>query len=340
MSRFRRRGLAAASRVSYMAARRLPGGSRRRVAWLNDRFLLAVARSAAVASRSRSGRCGVVLLYHRITDASPIRPSLVPTVGASDFERQLEVLAGSYWVVPLDDLVAAVEQRRPGDPVPLAITFDDDLPEHLRVAAPRLEAAGLTATFFLCGASLREPHRFWWEALEEAAGLGVELPALLHGDLEISAHASLEEVAERIKSASSSARARVEARLAAALAEPQHEVLDAPQTGALARRFTIGFHTRWHPFLPSLDDAELQAALREGRAELEAVTGAPLRAIAYPHGGIDARVPGAARDAGFALGVTTDSRRVGADAMRIGRVEPGAVAVGRFQIEIERALAG
>lgn len=330
--------MSAAVRAAELVLRRPPGRSRR-VARTIDRAFDALARSAAISSRSRSGTRGVVLLYHRVTDGSLGGPSLVPTVAAADFERQLQILADAYRVVALEDLAAAIEQRRAGDPVPIAITFDDDLPEHLRVAAPRLEAAGLTATFFLCGASLQGPHRYWWEALEEAAGLEIDLPLLLGGDLDIPPHASLEEVAELVKWASPAVRVRVEACLAAALPPARREALDGPQMGELARRFAVGFHTRWHPLLPTLDDAELHAALREGREELEAATGASLRTIAYPHGGTDARVPGAARDAGFVLGVTTASIPVGSDMMQIGRVEPGPVPVGRFRIEIERALA-
>ena len=60
----------------------------------------------------------------------------------------------------------------------MAITFDDDLPEHVRDALPALRAADLPATFFLNGASLHSPHAFWWEELQQAVDgkLLTELP--------------------------------------------------------------------------------------------------------------------------------------------------------------------
>jgi hypothetical protein len=66
--------------------------------------------------------------------------------------------------------------------------------------------------------------------------------------------------------------------------------------------------------------------------------GRPLTAIAYPHGGVDERVGPAARAAGFAVGVTTDAVAAGDDVLTTGRVEPGAVPLGRFWWRIERAL--
>jgi glycosyltransferase involved in cell wall biosynthesis len=64
----------------------------------------------------------------------------------------------------------------------------------------------------------------------------------------------------------------------------------------------IGSHTRTHPRLTELDDAELAAELEGSRAELSERLGAPPAAIAYPYGDVDDRVAAAARAAGYRAG--------------------------------------
>src|ERR671921_92824 len=84
-----------------------------------------------VLARASRRRLGVVLLYHRVTEADAPPGRLVPTVRARDFERQLRLLRAWYRVVPLEELLGAVRRRRRGGRIPVALTFDDDLPEHL-----------------------------------------------------------------------------------------------------------------------------------------------------------------------------------------------------------------
>lgn len=291
------------------------------------------------ASRLRSRKQGVVLLYHRVTDREPVNGRLVPTVRAKDFERQLGLLRRCYQVVALEDILKMVCERRRGERIPVAITFDDDLPEHVRVAAPRLRAAGLRGTFFLCGASLDGPTVFWWERLERAIDRGVDVRTLLTRELPAAAVASgTAEIAEQIKRFDPERRKRVEAVLEQASPSGPEEFLGPRGVGELARDFRVGFHTRAHEFLPALDDARLARALREGRDALEAAAGQPVRAIAYPHGGIDERVPREARAAGFQLGLTTEPTGVGENPMLIGRVEPAPAPLGLYWLRVELAL--
>jgi peptidoglycan/xylan/chitin deacetylase (PgdA/CDA1 family) len=262
----------------------------------------------------------------------------VPTVRAKDFERQLALLRRCYQVVALDDMLETIRERRRGGRIPVAITFDDDLPEHLRVVAPRLRTAGLPGTFFLCGASLAAPKMFWWERMERAVDRGLDVEALLRAELQAPSGGGMEQLADQIKRSDRERRERVEAVLEQAVPGDRDEFLGTREIDELAREFRVGFHTRAHEYLPALDDARLASALREGRAELEAATGQRLRAIAYPHGGIDERVTREARAAGFELGLTTEASRVGDDPMLVGRVEPAPASLGLFWLRVERAL--
>jgi peptidoglycan/xylan/chitin deacetylase (PgdA/CDA1 family) len=64
----------------------------------------------------------------------------------------------------------------------------------------------------------------------------------------------------------------------------------------------IGSHSRSHPRLTGLDDAQLTAELTESRSECERALGRPCTSIAYPYGDVDARVVAAAARAGYRAG--------------------------------------
>lgn len=65
----------------------------------------------------------------------------------------------------------------------------------------------------------------------------------------------------------------------------------------------VGSHTVTHPLLTELPDPTLVDELRRSRETIAARLGA-CETIAYPYGVADARVAGAARDAGYLAGVT------------------------------------
>ncbi len=137
-------------------------------------------RLARYALLRLSGRrAGLALVYHKLGDPpGDPRRELVPALSPRLFEAQLGHLARLYRVVPCRELQEAVAARRRGQRFPVAITFDDDLASHAGHALPALRAAGLPATFFLSGASLESPHRFWWERLQAAVDGGRDVSVL------------------------------------------------------------------------------------------------------------------------------------------------------------------
>lgn len=95
------------------------------------------------------------------------------------------------------------------------------------------------------------------------------------------------------------------------------EMLEARAAG-----LTIDAHTRTHPSLPACDDAALAAEVAGCRADLEDLTGEPVRTLAYPQGHHDARVRAAARDAGYDAAFTFLNGRIqpGDDPLRLPRL--------------------
>jgi peptidoglycan/xylan/chitin deacetylase (PgdA/CDA1 family) len=98
----------------------------------------------------------------------------------------------------------------------------------------------------------------------------------------------------------------------------------------------IGFHTRRHDRLTSIDDGAVDAAFADGRAELEALAGERLVLVAYPHGRGDERVAASARRAGFAQGFTGVARAVlpADDPLLLGRVAPTHHSAGALVLQV------
>jgi len=74
--------------------------------------------------------------------------------------------------------------------------------------------------------------------------------------------------------------------------------------GLAADGWEVGSHTRSHPRLSQLGDAEIFVELSESRMECEERMGVPCRSIAYPYSDYDERVVRLAGEAGYRFGAT------------------------------------
>jgi peptidoglycan/xylan/chitin deacetylase (PgdA/CDA1 family) len=335
------RGRRRVASAGLAAARRL-----RRV------LLHARTRAGELRVRWSARQVALALVLHGVGPPAgrPDRALLAP-LAADRFARHLDYLQRRYRIVPAATLAGAMRARRRGEPVPVAITFDDDLASHLSLAAPMLRSRGLTATFFLTGATLRGPHSFWWERLQRAidAGIAVEaasptlaaagtalprwdaVPGAVHGwgaIVEGMAPDEQDAVAAEL--------------LAAAGPDPPRTGISVDGVAALLTLgMDVGFHTLRHRALPTLSDAELRRALDEGRDELETITGERLTAIAYPHGKIDERTVPAAHAAGYLQGFTSVPEAItpACDPLALGRVAPAPASTLAFAAQLAAATS-
>jgi hypothetical protein len=69
----------------------------------------------------------------------------------------------------------------------------------------------------------------------------------------------------------------------------------------------IGAHTVTHPDLTLLSSSAVEREVRSSRSVLQALTGQPIDAFAYPAGRHSPSVEAVVRDAGYALATSTDS---------------------------------
>jgi peptidoglycan/xylan/chitin deacetylase (PgdA/CDA1 family) len=310
-----------------------------------------VAWAIRVALRISARKVGVVLVYHAVDERhGDRRRELVPPHGLALFEAQLRHVRRCYDVVPAAAIPEAVASRRRGRRIPLAITFDDDLESHVRLAAPALRRAGLPATFFITGAGLEGSAEHWWERLQRVADRGLtaderaRLVALLGGeppprpgrDATIAFGRAIEQLSPQRRDAVD--------RLLEELAgpPPAGAGLRAAQARALAGDgLELGFHTRRHYRLTTLAGEAIETAMVEGRDAVAAVAGRPPALLAYPHGRADARVARAAQAAGYTAAFTTIPHAVRPDEPRwlLPRVEPSFGGRGRFALQLAQTLS-
>lgn len=318
-----------------------------RTAWL-------LARAALDERRARRSTrpLGLVLTYHRIGRRSD-DPGLAlnPALGVETFERELDHLLRRYAVVAPTDVPEAAGARRPGQPLPVGLAFDDDTRSHVDVVAPLLRARGVRAAFFLGGWGLGGGPRPWWETLQLAvderrldparlarlpvsrelvdAALRRERGAIRRLGLEIELLAP-----DRRRELSSELDAWTEGLA-------RDEGLDAAAIAALAEEHEIGFHTRGHDRLTGLSDDALREALRAGRNELARASGQPLTAIAYPHGRADERVARAAAEAGYSTGFVGSNRALSPDddPLLLPRSAPSHESLGIFAVTVAQTFA-
>ena len=287
-------------------------------------------------------------MYHSIAPrAGDPRDDLVPALAEGVFRDQLSHLAKHYEVVPLAELQARAAAQRQGDPLPVALTFDDDLASHVDHAAPALADRGLPATFYLTGRSLAGPDPLWWQDLQTVFARGARDVAALAERLAprwswAGQQARPRDMHTTIENLPPGERDEVIAILREVAGDPPDGGVSADAVEQLvAAGFQIGFHTRRHDTLPQLDDARLTAAMRDGRDELQTAAGQSLETIAYPNCRADLRVAAAAAAAGFESGVVCDGQAVTPDspALLLGRVDGWARSTDEMAWALARVAA-
>ncbi|MEZ0092697.1 polysaccharide deacetylase family protein [Streptacidiphilus sp. EB129] len=82
--------------------------------------------------------------------------------------------------------------------------------------------------------------------------------------------------------------------------------LDSAGIRDLSERFEIGGHTLTHQRLPLISEQEAAAEIRDGKAELEEIIGAPVTSFCYPRGEYTPVHVRQAGEAGFSLARTVE----------------------------------
>ena len=258
----------------------------------------------------------IILIYHRVLPASD--GILHDEMEAASFERQMQLLAAEFNVLPLGEAA----ERLKSDSLPpraVCITFDDGYANNEQVAFPILKRLGLCATFFV-STGFSSGDLMFNDALIEAVRSGSpgehDLARLGLGRVDLSDNsrrrAAVDSLIEALKYRTLAERQALVDQIGAALgSSPASALMMSPDQ---IRRLhdegmEIGAHTVNHPILMSISDEEARAEILGSKHTLEDITRSPVTMFAYPNGkpGTDygPRHVRLVKEAGFAAAVST-----------------------------------
>jgi len=254
------------------------------------RSALVRALGAVLSPGGANGRLSI-LIFHRVLSAPD--SLLTEAIDARRFSQQMELLGSEFNVLPLGDAVERLVQGRL-PPRAACVTFDDGYADNHDVALPILKRAGIPATFFIASGYL-EGSRMWndvvIEAVRQAQGATLDLAHLGLGSHPVGSieerRAAVHALLKAIKYRPSDERAEIAKGVAATARtdSPANLMMARSQVRALhSAGMEIGGHTVTHPILTRLSPQEAEREMADGKAELEAIIGGPVRLFAYPNG--------------------------------------------------------
>jgi peptidoglycan/xylan/chitin deacetylase (PgdA/CDA1 family) len=309
----------------------------------------------AALRRISPSRHAAILRYHAVCGPEGHRYASPAICVAPDvFEQQVAYIAAHYRVLPLDDVVGAMQAGRSLPPNTVVFTFDDGYADNLQ-AARVLHRHGITGTFYITAGCLAGELPFW---PAEIHGL---LPYIRTGSMELTAagrpvtiplgtpddrRRAPDRLARIMKSNPIRDREDVREQLRALAGRPAlpnamlrwDEVREMHRLG-----MTIGAHTLTHPNLPSAGLPDATREIAGSKQRIEAELDAPVRQFSYPNGGAERyytpELQHVVRKAGFDAAATSrngfaalDSDRYALKRVRIGKRLADLI----FGLEVER----
>ena len=122
------------------------------------------------ASQSTQMTNAAILLYHHVSTKTPSSTSVTPDT----FKAHMEYIANNHTVVPLTDVVNALQQNEPLPENAVAITFDDGYANILENAHPILKKLGFSYTVFINPDEIGvAPQQLTWAEVKTMQNEGV-----------------------------------------------------------------------------------------------------------------------------------------------------------------------
>ena len=113
-----------------------------------------------------------IVMYHSVQSSVPHGSLLI--VSTKSFQRQMKFLKeNKYNVLPLEQAVALIAQRKKIPPRAVALTFDDGDLDNYTYVFPVLKKYGLPATIFLVVNDIGKPDKLNWDQIREMQDSGL-----------------------------------------------------------------------------------------------------------------------------------------------------------------------
>lgn len=242
---------------------------------------------------SRRGSKGklFVFIFHRVLGTPD--PLLCSEPDHHSFDWMVRYISTTFNVLTFGEAISRL-QNADLPPAAACITFDDGYRDNFTVALPVLQRYGIKATFFIATGFL-DGGRMWnddiIEAVRATTGNGVDWSDVGLGRCAWTTieqqRAGINAFLGQLKYFPHSHRTVIARQLARRVGVPDHSslMMNSDEVRQLrAAGMEIGGHTRSHPILSGLSEAEAVSEIAGGKADLEAILGEPVTVFAYPNG--------------------------------------------------------
>lgn len=299
--------------------------TRRAAKWLAIRGgLEAVALAAGIGLVRCPNSKGVIFTLHQVRPAGNARfaPNTHLAVTPEFLDNTIKMLLSQGWIpARLDDMPRLLEETGPGERY-MAFTLDDGYRDNVEYAHPVFKKYEVPYTVFVASGFADRSRSIWWITLEEMLERRDEITVrMCEEERTFPTRSTLEKYAAYdyisnqfdIKDEDVFVAGIDDAARRAGI-EPldivDREILD--EDGL--RNFSsdplvvLGAHSVSHINLARADRARMNSEISVSTDHVHSLTGTKPRSFAYPYGYQDAacmREFKAARDHGFAVGVTT-----------------------------------
>lgn len=272
-----------------------------------------------------------ILTWHRI--AKSVAPGFdagVIAASPEQFDRQVAILKESFSIIDTMDLARYREEGRPLPPNPVLLTFDDGYRDNLTLALPLLKKHAIKAVFFVPTGFVGAGKLFAWESISALVArcrrreIRIAYPESMQFDLRD--ESSRLYAARTLISVGRTRPGVDEKRFLSELATACEVPWDASIERTIAEELILDWdgvralvdagmdvqsHGHSHALFPFIPAEQILKEACESRQVLEARTGHPQVAIAYPAGaGLAPGQPGyqAVVSAGYKLGFCLGSK--------------------------------
>jgi len=218
---------------------------------------------------------------------------------SSRFEEVIRFLGKSFEIVPLDQLLARIQNGSGGREPPLvALTFDDGLRSHAEIVYPILKRLDVPATFYVSSDLIDQPGSIWtWEVRSLLKRFNkADLKRFLEAS-ELSDDA--QGIVDWMKTIPVDRREQIEREIHECSAGVQLTASEQAQFGLMTWQqiqdldpnlITVGSHTATHVDLPQAGAERLDRELSRGKEVLESRLNRKIEHFCYPNGSFNQEV--------------------------------------------------
>lgn len=265
----------------------------------------------------RGGNMCAILCYHGVADKASY-PFNGRHIDQRTFEQHLAYFKKHFQLETLSEIFARYRTGNAPQKPTLAITFDDGYWNNYAFALPSLEKYACPATFFVSGIAAEAEGQILWpdyiDLLRDYGGKeGIKYEDYCFqkvGDLGFADPQKGVDGYTFIKHLNAAGRKKMFDEIAAhydtaaarQLAAPMYQRLMSPaqiKETAQSPFIEIGSHGYLHFNLAYIPPEEARAEMKRSQSALEALTGKPVRSIAFPDGNYDAKVKDIATELGY-----------------------------------------